>query len=184
MADWDVERSRGRCAVTGRELAEGEEFYAVLFDRSGTLERVDYSVESWTGPPEGAFCVWKSRVPVKEKKKAIWVDNDVLINLFVRLADEKDEVKVHFRFVLALLLMRKRLLKYEQTVRDGDREYWQMRFVRETAPAGVHLVENPRLSDPQIEAVSTQLRAILQGQLPEGLASELDEPGMEPPAQE
>jgi hypothetical protein len=175
MADWEVERSSGKCAASGRELAEGEEFYAVLFDRNGVLQRVDYSIESWTGPPEGAYCFWKSRVPVKEKKKVVWVDDDVLVNLFVRLSDEKDDLKIRFRFVLALLLMRKRLLKYEQTVRDGDREYWQMRFVRESTGGGVHLVENPQLSDSQIDAVSAQLRAILQGEVPEGLAANLEE---------
>ncbi len=176
MADWEFGRTSGRCAVSGRELAEGEEFYAVLFDRNGTLERVDYSLGSWAGPPEGAFCFWRSRVPVREKKKVVWVDDDVLINLFVRLADEKDELKIRFRFVLALLLMRKRLLKYEQTMRDGDREHWQMRFVRDPS-GGVHLVENPQLSDAQIEAISAQLRAILAGEMPEGLARQLEDTG-------
>ncbi len=175
MADWEVQRTTGRCTVTGRELAEGEEFYAVLFDRNGTLERADYSLDAWKGPPEGAYCFWKSRVPLRERKKAVWVDNDVLVNLFARLANEKDELKIRFRFVLALLLMRKRLLKYEQTVRDGDREYWQMRFVKETTGSGVHLVENPQLSDAQIDAVGAQLRAILQGEAPEGLAESLEE---------
>lgn len=175
MADWEVQRTTGRCAVSGRELAEGEEFYAVLIDRNGVLERVDCSIEAWKGPPEDAFCFWRSHVPVKEKKKAVWVDDEVLVNLFARLANEKDDLKIRFRFVLALLLMRKRLLKYEQTARDGDREYWQMRFVRESAPGGVHMVENPQLSDAQIEAVSAQLRAILQGEVPEGLSVNIEE---------
>ncbi len=177
MADWEVQRTTGRCAVTGRELAEGEEFYAVLFDRNGTLERVDYSIEAWKGPPEGAFCFWQSRVPVREKKKAVWVDDEVLVNLFSRLANESDEMKVRFRFVLALLLMRKRILKYEQTTRDGDHEYWQMRLVRDTAGGGVYMVENPQLSDAQIEAVSAQLRSILQGEMPEPLAGSLEDSG-------
>lgn len=174
MADWEVGRTSGRCAASGRELAEGEEFYAVLFDRNGTLERVDYSFDSWTGPPEGAFCVWKSRVPVREKKKVVWVDDEVLVNLFTRLADEEDEFKIRFRFVLALLLMRKRLLKYEQTMRDGEREHWQMRSVKDPS-GGVHLVENPQLSDAQIEAVSAQLRAILAGEMPQDLTAHLDD---------
>jgi len=176
MADWEVQRATGRCAISGRELAEGEEFYAVLFDRNGAIERADYSLECWSGPPEGAFCFWKSRIPLKERKKIVWVDNDVLVNLFLRLADAKDELKIRFRFVLALLLMRKRLLKYEQTIRDGDREHWQMRFVRDPAGGSVHMVENPQMRDDQIEAVSAQLRAILQGEPPEELAAGLEEP--------
>ncbi len=176
MADWEVQRTSGRCAISGRELAEGEEFYAVLFDRNGVLERVDYAAEAWSGPPEGTFCFWKSRVPFKEKKKVAWVDDEVLVNLFVRLAEERDELKIRFRFVLALLLMRKRLLKFEQTLRDGDHELWQMRFVKEPT-AGLHLVENPQLSDDQIETVSAQLRAILQGEVPDEVARGLGDAG-------
>lgn len=176
MTDWEVDRPSGRCVRSGRVLSEGEEFYAVLFDRGDRLERVDYSLESWTGPPEGAFCFWRSRVPVREKKRQVWVDNDVLANLFVRLADEGNEQKVSFRFVLALLLMRKRLLKYEQTIRDGSHEYWQMRFLGELAnlPGGAQIqtVRNPQLSDEQITAVSEQLSAILHGDVREDVLAQ------------
>jgi len=174
MVDWEVQRTSGRCAVSGRELREGEEFYAVLFDRNGTLERVDCSLEAWTGPPEGAFCFWKSRVPVREKKKQLWVDDDVLVHLFCRLADETAESRVHFRFVLALLLMRKKLLKYEQTLHEGGREYWQMRLVRDSSGGSIYRVENPQLSDQQIEAVGAQLTAILHGGDAGQLASTLE----------
>ncbi len=165
MADWEVQRSSGKCIVSGRELSAGEEFYTVLFERGETLERVDYALDAWTGPPDGAFCFWKSRVPVREKKQQIWVDNDVLMNLFQRLAGESDESKVRFRFVLALLLMRKKLLKYEQSVREGEREMWQMRQTGTSAegPGAVHAVENPRLSDDQVASLSEQLTSILHG---------------------
>ncbi|MBN1488696.1 MAG: hypothetical protein JXA69_02165 [Phycisphaerae bacterium] len=172
MADWQIERTSGKCAASGRELAEGEEFYAVLIDRGETLERLDYALDAWTGPPEGAFCFWRTRVPVKTARKQLWVDNDVLINLFVRLADETEDIKVQFRFVLALLLMRKKILKYEQTLHDDGREYWQMRLVREQS---VHRVENPHLTDAQTEAVTAQLSAILHGDVADSLAAHLAE---------
>jgi hypothetical protein len=195
MADWEVQRTTGRCAVTGRELAEGEEFYAVLFDRGETLERADYSLDAWTGPPDGAFCVWKSRVPTKETKQQLWVDNDVLANLFVRLGQAHEVEKLRFRFVLALLLMRKRLLKYEQTQFDEDQEYWQMRFVGEIANridgGPLHRVLNPQLSDDQIEAVSEQLSAILHGDVRDDVLAQAarsepdpDEPASQPGAED
>ncbi len=158
MAEWDVAKMSGRCAVSGRELAEGEEFYAVLFERDEGFERVDYSLDCWQGPPENAFCYWKSRVPAREKKKRLFVDDETLINFFLRLADEEEALKVNFRFVLALILMRKRLLKYEETIRDDGNEYWQMRLVGEQS---VHRVLNPQLDDEKIRSVSAELGAIL-----------------------
>ncbi len=161
--DWEVAKATGRCAVTGRAFAEGEPYYAVLLQVPAGLERRDYSVESWTGPPEGSFCYWRARVPVREKKQtSMAVDHALLTHLFLRLEDQQSEMSQEFRFVLALLLMRKRLLKFEQTVRDGEREYWQMRLVSEQS---LHQVLNPQLSSEQVDRLSAQLMAILSGEV-------------------
>src|SRR5262245_30274646 len=114
--DWQLDAPRGRCCVTDRPLAEGEEFYSVVFEDETSetgFRRADYSVEAWRGVPEGAFCYFKTHVPVKEKRRRLLVDNDVLVNFFLRLADETDAIRVQFRFVLALILMRKKILRYD-----------------------------------------------------------------------
>lgn len=162
--DWQVEHPTGRCAVTGRELAEGEEYYAVLFEEGESFRRVDYSDDGWTGPPEGSYCHFRTRVPIKEKKKQLLVDNAVLVNFFLRLADEEDPSRLRFRFVLALILMRKRLLRYDTSeVRDGN-EYWRMTMPSDQSS---HDVLNPRLTDDQIEDVSGQISSILHGDMGE-----------------
>lgn len=161
MADFEVARSLGVCTATGRTLGEGETFYAVLFDRPEGFVRQDYSVEAWTKPPEDAFCFWKSQVPKKgQKKKNVIVDNDVLIDFFERLTGESEPVKVQFRFVLALMLMRKRLLRYEGTKDVEGDETWTMTLTTNNAS---YEVVNPHLQDDEIDAVSEQLTAILHG---------------------
>ena len=160
--EWDVAKGSGRCAVSGREFAEGEPYFAVLVQGEQGLERRDYSVEAWTGPPEGCFCYWRGHVPVREKKSAtLSVDQELLTHLFLRLEDEESEMHQQFRFVLALLLMRKRLLKYEQSTRDGEREYWQLRLASDQS---VHQVINPQLTNEQVDRLGAQLLAILSGQ--------------------
>ena len=162
MDKWEIARPSGVCAVSGRALAEGEEYYGVLFEEGETFRRADYALECWTGPPEGAYCYFKSRIPPRNKKKQVFIDDDLLINFFLRLADETDEGRLQFRFVLALILMRKRLLRYEQTEHADSREYWQMRLLREQS---LHRVLNPLLSDDQVASVSAQLGAILHGDM-------------------
>ncbi len=112
---WQVERAAGQCSATGRALAEGEEFHTVLFEEGESFRRADYSLEAWEGPPEGSYCHFKTRVPVKEKKKQLLVGNEALTAFFIRLADETAPIRVQFRFVLALILMRKRILRYDGT---------------------------------------------------------------------
>ena len=161
---WEVEPAAGRCAVTGRRLEEGEEFYSVLFEDGEGFRRCDYSLDSWNGPPEGSYCHFKSRVPIKQKRKKLLVDNEILVNFFLRLGDETEPARLQFRFVLALILMRKRLLRYEGSAVEGGVEVWRMVL---TADRSEHRVANPRLTDEQIEGVSSQLSAILHGDMGE-----------------
>lgn len=161
---WEVESTTGRCAITGRALEEGETFYTVLFEDGDSFRRVDYSDDAWEGPPEGAFCHFKSRVPVRVKRKKLLVDNELLVSFFLRLADEAEPVRVQFRFVLALILMRKRLLRYAGTDTEGGAETWRMVV---TGDQTEHRVVNPHLTDEQIEGVSGQLSAILHGDMGE-----------------
>jgi len=158
---WEFSRTTGNCAATGRELAEGESYYAVLFETPEGFERKDYTLEAWSGPPQGSYCYWRARVPVREKKSGpVTVDHTLLTHFFLRLEDEDSQIKQQFRFVLALLLMRKRHLKFERAVREGGLEYWQVRLVREQSE---HKVLNPRLSDQEVRQLSEQLTAILNG---------------------
>ena len=162
MEQWEVQRSGGQCAGTGKELAPGEEYYAALIDKGTAFERHDYSCEYWDEQGPEVFSFWKTRIPLPNQKKKLFVDDGILINLFERLADEDESIKLNFRFVLALILMRKRLLKYQDSTRKEDKEVWQMRFVRET---DVHEVVNPQLNEEEIQQVSEQLSGILEGEL-------------------
>jgi hypothetical protein len=67
-------------------------------------------------------------------------------------------------FVLALILMRKRLLRYEGSKIEDDMELWRMVLATDRSE---HRVANPRLTDEQIEGVSSQLSAILHGDMGE-----------------
>lgn len=146
--------------MTGRALAEGDVFYAVLVGTPSGFERRDFSAEAWPGPPQDYFCFWKSRVPRRAEKARRLVDDQVIINLFLRLETATEPVKLQFRFVLALLLMRRRLLKYEETESREGGEYWVMRL---TGEGSRHNVLNPRLDESQVSRLSEELGAILRG---------------------
>jgi hypothetical protein len=107
-------------------------------------------------------------VPIREKKQRLLVDDEMLMHFFLRLADAEDTAKLRFRFVLALILMRKRILKFDQTHHREDGEWWEMRLAREPADGAaskddIQWVCNPHLDEEQIEAVSRELSVILHG---------------------
>ena len=101
-------------------------------------------------------------MPRPEQKKKLFVDDAVLCELFERLSDVAEPAKVNFRFVLGLILMRKRLVIYDNTVRDGEREIWKVRMKGKQEQLDLL---NPKLDEEQTREVSTQLGEILQQEL-------------------
>lgn len=162
MADWTINKPLGQCCGTGRAIEPGQEYFGALVETEQGLERRDYSVEYWESEKPGVFCFWKSRLADPDEKKELFVSDEMLMAFFERLANETDPEKVNFRFVLALVLMRKRRLKYDATKMDGAREIWSLRVVGEK-----DLVEvvNPHLDDEQIELLTSQIGQILQADL-------------------
>lgn len=120
MLDFEVQRCTRRCAATERELAPGEEFYSVLVSEGGQVVRYDYSKEAWSGPPEKSVGWWKSQMPGLETKKLHWAPSDVLLHYFIELESQPE--RADERYVLALLLVRRRIARLEETRREGDGE--------------------------------------------------------------
>ena len=105
---------------------------------------------------------WHTVMPRPEQKKKLFVDDTVLCELFERLAEVTEPAKVNFRFVLGLILMRKRLLVYEKTRQADGREVWSMRF---KGRQDLLDMVNPKLDEQQMREVSQQLGEILNQEL-------------------
>lgn len=168
--EYNIARTQGQCCRCRGELTPNEEFVAVLTEAGEQFERHDWCVACWEAPDRGAvenlFSTWRSRVPVREKKKKLFVDDGLLVTFFERLAGADEPAKLNFRFVLTLVLMRKRLLNYEGSTKGADgREVWTLRLRHKDAAAETHQVVNPRLDETQIAEVGEQLSQILQGEL-------------------
>jgi len=156
--DYETPKSTMQCAKTQRPLNEGEAYWSVLLDRGNAFQRVDYSDDGWEGPPEGALCVWRTRVPVKEEQRRPLVDPSVMLEVFTRLETETEPSKIHFRYILALLLMRKRILKLTHTDRQDDAEYLVFTCRRTESE---HRVLDPHLTESQITSVQEEVGRIL-----------------------
>ena len=108
MVDFEVQRCTRHCAKTEREFRPGETFVSVLMAEGAEVVRYDYSLEAWDQPPENAVGWWKSVMPEPNAKKVNWAPNDVMLHYFETL--ESDASKADVRYVLALLMVRRRIL--------------------------------------------------------------------------
>jgi hypothetical protein len=164
MADWEINKPIGQCAGSGRTIQYGEEYYGALVQTPEGLKRCDYCQDYWQNEKPEVFCFWKTKLPNPEQKKRIFVDDNMLMAFFERLANETEQEKINFRFVLALILMRKRFFKYDETKTIDDKEIWRLRVVGDSTKEKVDVI-NPHLNEEQIEQLSNQLGEILQTDL-------------------
>jgi hypothetical protein len=118
MIDFEIQRCSRRCSVTERELRTGETCYSVLVPAGDDVQRRDFSAEAWQGPPDDCIGWWKATVVDPNDGRLHWAPNDVMLHYFERLLD--DPTALDARYVLALLLVRRRIARLDRTETAAD----------------------------------------------------------------
>lgn len=146
------------CAATGEDLLPGDWCYSVLIEEGGEQVRRDYSENAWDGPPEDAIGVWRRRVPEAEQVRAKPLDTEALWRFFLDLCDQANPIQETFRYVVALLLLRKKRLVMDGSRVDGDIEYLQLVGCNSEGPFEVR---NCDLAPEEVQALEAELNSHL-----------------------
>jgi hypothetical protein len=112
MSHWKLGRRHPACLRCQRPFGEGEAHYSVLAASPEALERLDLCHACWpaeqqTGAAGRAW--WRARRPLGQRR-GLAVDLEGLEALFHALAEACEERLRELRYVLSLLLLRKRRL--------------------------------------------------------------------------
>lgn len=159
MTDYEIHGPARVCAATGRELKPGDRFHAVLSEHGGKFVRTDYAPEAWAGPPPDAVAHWAGRVPVADKPRRPVINDELLLGCFDRLKDSADGDGMNFRYVVALLLMRRKRFRFEDVARDAQGR--DVLILKDARGGAVHQVTDPRLTEGQITAVQAEVFRVL-----------------------
>jgi len=169
---WHV-RSRSReCASTNRHFEDGEDIVTALFpdpESSGYLRR-DYCIEAWEArgeEEEVPFSFWRSIYQLPESETRVDPIKQLSPEeLLERLIEEDQEHTENTRYILAVMLERKKLLREtdSQQMPNGIMRVYEHRKTGE-----VFLVRDPNIPLDQIEQVQQEVFALLEnnGRLPE-----------------
>ncbi len=172
-APFDLGRFTGVCAASGRALEPGERTVAVVLEdaETGAFERRDYAASEWDGivtlggVPAGLFCYWRRVVPEPNAKPSPFLDDEEIAGLFESLDADGDNRQRAFRYVLALLLVRRRVYRQVGSAeREGERV---MLLVRR----GIAKDETPiEVADPGMDAEAVAAAMEMLGQTLRGEA--------------
>ncbi len=152
--DYNIKPLGKNCSASGEPLTPGSTCYSVLVMDDGKLARVDFNADSWSGPPDNAIAHWRSAVPDAKEETVNPLDPDYLFEYFERLSEDTSERDQKMRYVLALLLVRKRRLQIDGTRQDGDESFLEFSGTR---GEGHFEVRDPELSEDEIEQLQVQL---------------------------
>lgn len=164
---WSISRRTGACAASGRVFEDGERHVSLLRVTEGVLERVDLSVEAWREEEERIaaeggdepLLFWTTRHAV-EARKTVQLDLDSLDRLFLQLEGRPEREVRELRYVLCLLLMRKRRVKVERVVRKDGEESFLVKRPRDDQRYTVYVYD---FEPEQLDALRAQLQAVFDG---------------------
>ncbi len=155
--DWEIRRRSDCCTATGRPFEENEIFYTLLFREKEGFRREDLGEDAWRAlPPEPRpFSFWRSKFEPPPPPPPEPLPKEDAEGLLRRLIAANDPATVNARYILALMLERKRLLR---PVESNDDHL----LVYEHAKSGESFVlPNPRLSLSQIPEVQREVSTLL-----------------------
>lgn len=158
MTDYHIQPPTRRCVATGRELQAGERYFTALVEAGDHFQRQDFAAEAWNGPPSGAFSYWVGKVPATTEHHKPKFDDTLLEECFERLENPTETGRVNFRYVLALLLIRRKRLRFDETRQIAGEECLIL-----TCPRSGRRWEviNPKLTDGEMKEVQNEVFQVL-----------------------
>src|ERR1700678_875710 len=109
--EWDIKGRAEKCEATGRLFQDGEYFYTLLFHEREGFRRTDLSEEAWRQrhdniPP---FSFWRSKFEPPPPPPPEPLAKETAEDLLRHYMAETDARHANARYILALMLERKRL---------------------------------------------------------------------------
>ena len=155
--EWEIKCRARCCARTGKQFEQGECFYTLLFRDGDGFRREDISEEAWNERNANIepFSFWRSKYEAPAPRPPEPLPKGDAESLLRRLVAEQDPTSVNARYILALMLERKRILR---PVESNDAS---LLVYEHTGTGESIVVANPGLSLETISAIQSEVYEML-----------------------
>lgn len=175
MIDWNIQSRAHACQACRKPFADKQPFHTALFDQKQGYERLDVCEDCWRerhglGPLESKEFIshWQSVYNTPPSAPPDAIQKDTAESLLRKLTEQNDPTHAAARYILAVMLERKRILKVKaQLSRDNHRI-----FVYEHGKTGdLFHIPDPNLQLDQLEEVQRDVAHLLEHGLNGGAAA-------------
>jgi hypothetical protein len=158
--EWNIQPRAVVCAQTGEPFTKGERIYSALYWRDGKYQRVDLKENAWTARNDNIepLSAWQTDFVPPPPAPVEALRKDDAESLLRRLVAEGDAASRNARYILALMLERKKVLRQiERQKQDGHST-----LVYEHLPTGeVWLIDDPGLKLGELAGVQDEVARLL-----------------------
>lgn len=160
--DWNIRLRAEACDATAKPFTEGETFYTALYRDGEGFLRKDLCEEAWAAlaaDPEAPapFSSWRSKFEPPAPPPPEPLPRDDAEGMLRRLLESNDPAHTNTRYLLAVMLERKRILRPQPSDDKGL-------LVYERAGSGeTFLIADPKLSLSDLARVQEEVSALLSG---------------------
>ncbi len=183
MIEWNIQSRAHACQACRRHFADKESFHTLLYDQKHSYERLDVCETCWRGQfseggtdRKGFISHWVSVYAVPPAAAPDPIAKETAESLLRKLVEQNEPSHAGARFILAVMLERKRLLKVKAQVNEDNRRV----FVYEHGASGdLFQIADPNLRLDQLEEVQHDVARLLEHGLEQKPGSDNPQAGIE-----
>jgi hypothetical protein len=158
VTQYNIGKKQETCLACGKEFRGGEEVVSCVFQEGEGLGRADLCAACWEeGKAPEHFSSWRRKA--EEKNAPRKFDNAAALQLFRVLSDSEEQRDADTAYMLALLLMRKKVF---DLVRTGTEDGRKVMVIKVRGDAEEFRVTDRNLSEEQLEEVKNSLESIFE----------------------
>jgi hypothetical protein len=166
MIDWNIQARSHACQACHRPFTDKEPFHTLLFDERHGYQRLDVCEDCWKAQysqgavdKKGFISHWQSVYTPPPAAPPDAIQKDTAETLLRKLVEQNSPEHAGARFILAVMLERKRILKVKTQLNENGVRV----FIYEHARSGdLFSIADPKLELNHLEQVQKDVAHLLE----------------------
>lgn len=120
--EWKIDKRSPSCFKCQKVFEPQEDLYSAVYDEKEGLKRKDFCAPCWEEGVPAPFSFWKAKGREEERKASVNLRS--LRDVLLRLSGKRGGEKGRIAYLLALVLLRKKILSIEEKTQES----WLLSF--------------------------------------------------------
>jgi hypothetical protein len=177
MTEWDIQSRADTCTTCQKPFVDKETYHTLLRMDTTGYQRSDLCGTCYVNAPrDGVLSYWQGEYKLPALPAPEPIQKETAETLLRKLVESSDPAHAAARYILAVMLERKRILKHRDTVREQNGNEL---LVYEHAGTGESFtIPDPHLRLDQLAQVQQEITAVLHPNSENAKAEPVTEPSL------